>query len=237
LDFRKGKILQDGRTKRVYLTQVDGRWIVSFKDEACFYDGGELCLIKNRGRLAASSSTAFFRLLENYHILTYFIQPLKANELLVQQLEPFPIQVVVWNYGSSHFSKRFGLERGKPLDYPVIEFYMKTEKGPHPMIGQDHVIAFSLAKEFEIVEMIQISRKVNAVLKSFFERRNLVLADFQLEFGRSDKGILVCDEISPDTCRLWDLQNGQIDMNRFRPDRGHCQTVCLELFERIGFQP
>jgi phosphoribosylaminoimidazole-succinocarboxamide synthase len=237
LELRKGKVLKDGKTKRVYSTQAEDQLILSFKDTVRFFDGGESVAFRNKGRYAAAVSTALFRLLDNYHIATHFVQPLKANELAVQKMDMFPLQVVVWNYGSSHFSKRYGTEKGKPLDFPVIELFWKNEKLHNPLIGADHAIAFSLAKEFEINELVQISRKTNAVLKSFFERRSLILADFQLEFGRTDRGILIGDEMTLDTCRLWHLQNGEIDFNRFRLDRGPVAKTYVDLYEQIGIQP
>jgi phosphoribosylaminoimidazole-succinocarboxamide synthase len=230
-------MLHDGRTKRVYSTQTEDHLILSFKDDVRFFDGGETVPVKNKGRYAAAVSTSLYRLLDNYHIATHFIQPFKANELVVQKMDMFPLQVAVWNYGSSHFSKRYGTDKGKPLDSPVIEFFWKNPKLHNPMIGTDHAIAFSLAKEFEISELVQISRKTNAVLKSFFERRNLVLADFQLEFGRTDRGILIGDEITLDCCRLWAIKDGEIDINRFRLDRGDIAKSYVELFEQIGIQP
>jgi len=234
LELRKGKLLHDGKTKKMYAAPADDRLILSFKDNVLFYDSGEITPVKNRGKFAASVSATLFRLLENYHILTHFIQSLKPNEMVVQKLDMFPLQVVVWNCSASHFSKRYGIEKGKPLDHPVIEFCWKNPKVHNPTIGLDHAIAFSLAKEIEMSEMVAVARKINAVLKSFFERRNLILADFQLEFGKSDRGILVGDEISLDTCRLWDVQGGQTDMNRFRLDRGNIPKAYKELFERIG---
>lgn len=237
MEIRKGKVLHDGKTKRVYATQGEDNLILSFKDDVHFYDGGDTIPVKNKGRCAAAVSTALFRLLENYHIATHFVQPYKPNEIIVQKMDMFPLEVVVWNYGSSNFSKRYGTEKGKPLDTPVIELYWKNVKLHNPLIGADHAISFALAKEFEIAELVQISRKTNAVLKSFFERRNLVLADFLLRFGRTDRGILIGDEMTLDRCRLWAVQDGEIDMNRYRLDRGNAAKSYPGLFEQIGIQP
>lgn len=236
MEIRKGKLLHDGKRKRVYEVQTENRLILSFKDTACFFEGNIHSPVKNKGKNAASVSSSLFRLLENYHIATHFIQTLKANELVVQKLKIFPFCVMVWNYASSNFAKRYGLDKGKPLDHPVIEFYWKNEKCHYPLLYADHLITFSLANDSEITEIINISRKTNAILKSFFERRNLILADFQLNLGQSEHGILVGDEITPDTCRLWDYQNGRLDLNRFRLDHGKVQSVYQELFERIGIQ-
>ena len=236
MDFRKGKLLHDGKTKRLYATPSEDRLIAAFKDEARFYDAGDPAVVKNRGRYAAAVSTALFRLLENYHIPTHFVHPYKANEVIVQKLEMFSISAVIWNFASSHFSKRYGTEKGTLLEAPIIEWYWKNPKQHHPMISTDHAITFSLAKENELAEMAHTAKKANAVLKSFFERRSLVLADFRLEFGRCERGIVIGDELTLDTCRLWSTVNGQIDTNRFRFDRAHIQQSYVELFEKIGVQ-
>lgn len=206
MELRKGKLLYEGKTKKLYSTNDPERLIFHFKDEA---DDDKGKIIKNKGSYNNTISSSLFKFLEGYHIQTHFVQVLRPNEMLVKKMEIIPIKVVVWNFASGTLSKRYGISKGKLLTYPILEYYLKDNKLRDPMINMDHACAFGYANPEEMQSIDRITRKINAVLKSFFDRRDLKLVDFELEFGRYRDQILVGDEISLDTCHLWDVQTGE----------------------------
>jgi phosphoribosylaminoimidazole-succinocarboxamide synthase len=234
LEIRKGKLLKDGKTKKVYATNREDVLVLAYKNDIPGGEKRETYKGKNIGRYSNSISGLVFRFLENYHIATHFLETLKHGEMAVKKLSMIPITVWVWNGASGSLCRRYGFEKGKILEFPIVEYYWKNETLHNPLIHFDHALALGLARQQEIQEIDKIARKINAVLKDFFARRNLKLADFTLEFGLLNSDIIMADEVSPDTCRVWDVgKDGTLDVHRFQIGKQDAEEVWTELYNRI----
>ena len=234
MEIRKGKLLNEGKAKKMYATNDPDRVIMHFKDDATAFDGDKKGTIKKKGEHNVAISTVLFKFLESYQIHTHFVQVLKPNEILVKKLEIIPVEVVMRNIAAGSLCKRYGIKEGELLTYPILELYLKDDSLHDPMINVDHACAFGYALPDEMQTIDRIARKINAVLKSFFSRRELQLVDFKLEFGRHDGDILLGDEISPDTCRFWDASTGEkLDKDRFRFELGNVEGAYEEVRSRI----
>ena len=206
----KKKKIYDGTTKKVYETEHEGELILEFKNDIPFIKKEKRVTAPEKGAANNQLSSILFRFLESYHIPTHFIKQLSKKEMLVKKLEMIPLQVVVRNIAVGSLVKRYGIEKGKELECPVIEFYLKSESEEAPLINKDHIVAFGHATSEELREMHRMASKINVVMRDFFRRRRMKLADFRLEFGRLNDRILVGDEISMDTCTLIDLETGEM---------------------------
>jgi len=209
LAVKKGKLLIEGRVKKVYSTNEPDYLILHFTDNVVAARSGEEETIRNKGAHNNAISSLLFKLLGGYHIRTHFVDVLKPDEMLVKKLDIIPIKVEVWNVAAGTLSKRYGISKGETLNCPVVEFYLKNPKLRDPMISIDHACAFGYAKPEEMQTIDRTVRKVNAVLKSFFDRRKFKLINFKLEFGRYQDKIFLSDEISPDTFSLVDMKEGE----------------------------
>jgi len=208
--------------------------IQEFKDDATAFNGKKKGTIKDKGVVNNKISAFIFEFLESYHVPTHFEKVLSDREMLVKKLDIIPVEVVMRNIATGSLVKRYGLEEGKELDYPVLEFYLKDDELNDPMINEHHAVAFGLATPDEMETISRYATKINAILKSFFIRRKIRLIDFKLEFGRFKDRILLGDEISPDTCRFWDLETGEkLDKDRFRQDLGRVEEAYQEMLNRI----
>ena len=206
----KKKKIYDGTTKKVYETEHEGELILEFKNDIPFIKKEKRVTAPEKGAANNQISSILFRFLESYHIPTHFIKQLSKKEMLVKKLEMIPLQVVARNIAVGSLVKRYGIEKGKELECPVIEFYLKSESEEAPLINKDHIVAFGHATSEELREMHRMASKINVVMRDFFRRRRMKLADFRLEFGRLNDRILVGDEISMDTCTLIDLETGEM---------------------------
>jgi len=210
VEIKKGKIIYNGTTKKVYPTEDDGLLILHFKDEVKGKNAQQ-SKVKNKGNVNAKMSRTLFPFLESYHVNTHFVNGMQDNEILVKDAEVIPVQVVVWNIADRDFAKRYKIKKGFMLEYPVVELYLKNKELKNPMISADYASAFGHATHDEMKEIDSISRKINAVLKSFFSRRRLLLGSIVLEFGRQKDGerrIILTDEISADSTLLYDADKG-----------------------------
>ncbi len=232
---KKKKKLYEGKAKIVYETDNEDLLIQEFKDDATAQDGKKKGKIKAKGSMNNQISGQLFTFLESYHIATHFVSQFSDTAMVVSRLRMIPVEVVMRNIATGSLVKRYGVEEGKELEHPILEFYLKDDAKHDPMINQDHVISFGYATEDEIRQIKRVTQKINAVLKSFFYRRNLLLVDFKLEFGRNKSGKLrLGDEISPDTCRFWDIDSGEkLDKDRFRHDLGNVEQAYREIFARV----
>lgn len=231
MDYKKRKLLCEGTSKKVYTTSEPDYNILLLKDVR------NKKTIPNRGKHCAAVSTSIFKLLKSYHIPNHFIQQNKPNELVVKNLDMIPVQITVWNYVSKEFYNRFDVfGEGEALPCPVIEMYMKSDKKQKQMVNLDHVCVFGYATPEDIQHIDTMIRKINAILKSHFERRNLKLVKLVLEFGWFHNKLLLGDEISPDTCGFWDIdgETGKIDQKRFHPDQMKSEVEYEELRNRIS---
>lgn len=233
--IKKKKKLYEGKAKIIYETDNEELLIQEFKDDASAFDGAKKGKIKAKGVVNNQVSGHMFTYLENYHIPTHFVSQYSDNAMVVHRLEMIPVEVVMRNLATGSLVKRYGVEEGKELDHPILEFYLKDDAKHDPMINEDHVVAFGHANEEEVKLIKRYTQKINAILKSFFFRRNMLLVDFKLEFGRNKSGKLkLGDEISPDTCRFWDAESGEkLDKDRFRHDLGNAEDAYQEVLKRV----
>ena len=232
---KKKKKLYEGKAKIVYETDKDDLYIQEFKDDATALDGEKKGKIKNKGSANNQISGHLFSYLESYHVPTHFVSQLSENSMIIHKLDMVPVEVVMRNIATGSLVRRYGVEDGKELEHPILEFYLKDDAKHDPMINEDHVVAFGHATGDEIKTIKRYAQKINAVLKSFFFRRGLLLVDFKLEFGRSKSGkIKLGDEISPDTCRFWDVESHEkLDKDRFRHDLGNVEEAYQEVLSRV----
>lgn len=232
IKVKKKKKFFDSKTKIFYETDNADFLIMEFKD--VIPETSKKSSVKGKGMVNNQISSFLFKYLENYHVPTHYVGDYSESAMVVRKLKMIPIEVVMHNVATGSLVKKFGVKEGKELEYPILEFYLKVEDKPDTLINEDHVLSFGHAKEEEIAQIKRYARKINAVLKSFFYRRNILLVDFRIEFGRHRDKILLGDEISPDTCRLWDIESDEkINKDTFRLDSKDPQTVYQQIRSRI----
>ena len=231
----KGEQLYEGKAKKVFSTDDPELLIVDYKDDATAFNGLKKGTIQGKGVINNRMSNLLMQRLEKKGIPTHFVQELSERETLVKKVSIIPLEVIVRNISAGHFAQRYGVEEGIVFDKPTIEFSYKNDALGDPLLNSWHAQALKLATAEEIEEIVRYSFQVNKVLKSFFLAAGLRLVDFKLEFGRTeDGGILLADEISPDTCRLWDAEtNEKLDKDRFRRDLGRVEEAYQEVMRRI----
>ncbi|MDD5087458.1 MAG: phosphoribosylaminoimidazolesuccinocarboxamide synthase [bacterium] len=232
--MEKRELLFEGRTKRLFATDRDNLAILEFKDDFLDYGGTRRARVPGKGSMNAAISGFLQQYLENYHVPTHFIEQLADGEILVRRLRMMPIEVVVYNVATPPMIERFGLDEGQPLDFPIVEYYLKDPKHGNPQINETHALALGYAKMDDIRAICRMASKSNAILKSLFDRRGLLLAQFSLEFGSAADHVCVGDEITPDTCRIWDKRkNRHLDRERFLQDLGGIEKGYRELHDRL----
>lgn len=234
-EVKKKKKLYEGKAKIVYETDNEDIYIQEFKDDATAGDGAKKGKIKSKGIVNNQVSGHLFNYLESYHVPTHFVKAHSDRSMYVKKLEMIPVEVVMRNIATGSLVKRYGVEEGKELEQPILEYYLKDDAKHDPMINENHIVSFGHATADELKQIQRFTQKINAVLKSFFYRRNLVLVDFKLEFGRNKSGkICLGDEISPDTCRFWDVDTREkLDKDRFRQDLGKVEEAYQEIRKRV----
>ena len=234
MTIRKGKLLSEGDNKRVYLSNVADQVILNFKDSVRTGKKKSETLVKGKGVQVCSITAALFRYLESYHIPTILIDIFKPNELLVKKIELLPVKIVVWNFASGGLCKRFGLIEGDILPSPILEMYLADSKLKYPMINIDHVCAFGHSTPAEMQLVDQYARKINAVLKSYFDRRSLKLLDFMIEFGKFEDKIVLSNLFSFQTFHLWDISAHEIGKKSIEPvEPGTEENLYRDLREKI----
>ncbi|MDR0357442.1 MAG: phosphoribosylaminoimidazolesuccinocarboxamide synthase [Clostridiales Family XIII bacterium] len=233
--MKRGKQLYEGKAKKVFATEDPDLCIVSYKDDATAFNGAKKGRIADKGAVNNMISNIVFALLEEAGVPTHFVRQLSDRETLVKKVRILPLEVIVRNTAAGSFSKRFGVEEGKPLAGPTLEFSYKNDELGDPLINDDHILALGLASEDEIAEVRVYAHKVNEVLEAFFNDKGLKLIDFKIEFGKTPDGrVILADEISPDTCRLWDVEtNEKMDKDRFRRDLGKVEETYRAVLERV----
>ncbi|HHE46408.1 MAG TPA: phosphoribosylaminoimidazolesuccinocarboxamide synthase [Bacteroidetes bacterium] len=234
--MEKKELIHEGKAKKLYATEDETMLIQLFKDDASAFNGAKKGTITGKGEINCTISSIFFEYLQSYHISNHYIKNLSPNEMLIKKLDIIPIEAVMRNVVTGSLEKRLGLQEGMMLEYPIFELYLKNDELGDPLINEHHAYALQVARPEEIRLMYRSTAKINAILKSFMERRGMVLVDFKLEFGRTDSGeIILADEISPDTCRFWDRKtHKKLDKDRFRFDMGGVEQAYREILERIS---
>ncbi|RSD22526.1 phosphoribosylaminoimidazolesuccinocarboxamide synthase [Mesobacillus subterraneus] len=231
-------LLYEGKAKRIYATDDEKVVRVEYKDSATAYNGEKKAEIVGKGRLNNEITSLLFLKLKESGIQSHFIEKISGNEQLVKRVDIIPLEVVVRNFAAGSFSKRLGVEEGKKLSRSIVEFYLKDDSLGDPLITDDHVDVLKLATADEVAELKEAALKINEVLGGFFEEIGVRLIDFKLEFGKDADGkILLADEISPDTCRLWDMETQQkLDKDVFRRDLGNLTDAYETILTRLGGQ-
>ncbi|MDD7350609.1 MAG: phosphoribosylaminoimidazolesuccinocarboxamide synthase [Clostridia bacterium] len=226
--------LYEGKAKKVFATEERDELIVSYKDSATAFNGEKKGTIEGKGEINNKMSNYLFRLLEKEGIPTHYIKELNSRETLVKKVEIVPLEVIIRNVAAGSFSKKLGIAEGTALLQPTIEFSYKNDALGDPFINSYYALALGLATQDEIDTIVKYAFAVNEVLKAKFLEVGVKLIDFKLEFGRFHKQIILADEISPDTCRLWDVQtNEKLDKDRFRRDLGGVEEAYQEVFRRL----
>ncbi|WP_271854280.1 phosphoribosylaminoimidazolesuccinocarboxamide synthase [Planococcus maritimus] len=236
--MEKAQLLYEGKAKRLYQTDEQGVLWVEYKDSATAFNGEKKEEISGKGRLNNQITSLLFEKLKANGIASHFVKQLSDSEQLVREVSIIPIEVVVRNIVAGSMAKRLGLEEGKTIDVPVVEFYLKDDALGDPLITDDHVSMLELATEQEVASLKDKARKINEVLIGFFQEIGVDLVDFKIEFGRDEHGdILLADEISPDTCRLWDKETKQkLDKDVFRRNLGNLTDAYELILSRLGGQ-
>ena len=227
--------LYEGKAKKVYATEDPGLVIVDYKDDATAFNGAKKGTITGKGVINNQMTNRFMAKLEKTGIPTHFVEELSERETLVKKVSIVPLEVIIRNISAGSFAKRYGVEEGIVFDAPTIEFSYKCDELDDPLLNTYHALALKLASPEEIAAIEKYAFAVNDFLKDFWSSCGVTLVDFKLEFGRLHDGtIVLADEISPDTCRLWDSKTGEkLDKDRFRRDLGGVEDAYAEVMRRM----
>ena len=233
--MKKCEQLYEGKAKKVYLTEDEDILIVSYKDDATAFNGLKKGTMAGKGAINNRMTNHFFKIIQENGVPTHFIQELNDRETAVRRVEIVPLEVIVRNVAAGSFSKRLGVLEGQELAEPTIEFSYKNDALGDPLINSYFAKALKLATGNEIETIKKYAFQVNEILRTEFLKAGLKLIDFKIEFGRFHGKIILADEISPDTCRLWDVEsNEKMDKDRFRRDLGNVEEAYRETAKRIG---
>lgn len=229
-------LLYEGKGKKLFATENPNEVIAEFKDDLTAFNAQKRSSEDGKGALNCLISSILFNLLAQKGIKSHFIQSLSSTTMLCQKVQIIPIEVVVRNIATGSLSKRLGIEDGLVLPFTLVEFYYKDDALNDPIINDEHCKILGIVDDENDLSFLRDqARKINAILRDFFDQRGLKLVDFKLEFGRNAQGeIILADEISPDSCRLWDKQTNQkLDKDRFRQDLGDLKGAYEEVLRRI----
>ncbi len=232
--MKKLEQLYEGKAKKVFATDDPDIVIVDYKDDATAFNGLKKGTIAGKGVINNKMSNMMFRIMEQHGIPTHYVEELSDRETAVKKVKIVPLEVIIRNTAAGSFSKRYGVPEGTKLPVTVLEFSYKNDELGDPLINDSQALAMELATPEEIQTIKNMALKVNEVMKEFFKTLNINLIDFKLEFGRFKGQIILADEISPDTCRFWDMTTGEkLDKDRFRRDMGGVEDAYKEVFARL----
>lgn len=231
----KLNLIYEGKAKKLFSTENDEVLIQEFKDDATAFNGLKKDKIAHKGELNNQISIAIFEHLKSKGIPTHFLQQISDNEMLVKKVSIFKIEVVCRNIAAGSLVKKFGFKEGEKLEFPLVEYYLKSDELGDPLFSEEHIYALKLADKHDLSVIKKMTLAINKILTEFFAEKNILLVDFKLEFGKTQFGnIILADEISPDTCRLWDSQSGKkLDKDRFRFDMGEVEEAYQEIKNRV----
>ena len=233
--MQKLEQIYEGKAKKVYKTDDPELYIVDYKDDATAFNGLKKGTIAGKGIINNQMSNRLMQMIEQKGVPTHFVRELSERETLVKKVSIVPLEVIVRNIAAGSFSKRYGVDEGMVFEEPVIEFSYKNDALGDPLLNTDHALALKVATRAEIDTIKSYALKVNSILKAFWAECGVTLVDFKLEFGKTTDGsIILADEISPDTCRLWDSATGEkLDKDRFRRDLGGVEEAYAEIMKRL----
>jgi len=226
------KILSESSTKKIYGKPEDDQLVQEFIDE--IVTRGKKVKVKNKGMMANAISSALFEYLEGYNIPTYYLGKSGDSQMSVKNVETIPVDIIVRNTAAGSYSDRSKIKEGTPLEFPVIEFFVKDQSGKDNHISESDVYDNEYVSQDEFRHMTRLVFKINAVLKDYFERRDINLIDIKLNFGKTQNQLMLADEILPDSCRLWDIKAGNgSGKKRFSLEKGNADEAYKEIFHRI----
>ena len=233
--MQKLEQIYEGKAKKVYKTDDPELYIVDYKDDATAFNGLKKGTIAGKGVINNQMSNRLMRMIEQKGVPTHLVRELSERETLVKKVSIVPLEVIVRNIAAGSFSNRYGVDEGMVFEEPVIEFSYKNDALGDPLLNTDHALALKVATRAEIDTIKSYALKVNSILKAFWAECGVTLVDFKLEFGKTTDGsIILADEISPDTCRLWDSATGEkLDKDRFRRDLGGVEEAYAEIMKRL----
>jgi phosphoribosylaminoimidazole-succinocarboxamide synthase len=238
-EMPKGRQLYEGKAKVLFEGPEPGTIVQYFKDDTTAFNAEKHEIMDGKGVLNLRISEHIFAQLEKIGVPTHFIETLGPRQQLVRQAEIIPLEVVMRNVAAGSLVKRLGLSEGDKLPRPLVEFYYKDDALGDPLISEDHIAVFGWCTAQELDEIVSLAKKINDCMVAMFEKVGIRLVDFKLEFGRVPDGaghkIVLADEISPDSCRLWDVDtNEKLDKDRFRQDLGGMVSAYQQVAQRLG---
>ncbi len=232
--MKKLEMLYEGKAKKVYKTDSEKYYIVEYKDDATAFNGVKKGQIAGKGVVNNKMSSILFTMLEEAGVPTHFVERIGDDEQLVKAVEIVPLEVIIRNTIAGSMAKRLGIKEGTEPNCIIFELCYKNDDLGDPLINEDHAVAIGLATPEQIKEIKQYSLQINDILKAYFVEKGIKLVDFKLEFGLHDGEVILADEISPDTCRFWDLETGKkMDKDRFRRDLGDVEATYQEVLGRL----
>lgn len=231
----KGALIYEGKAKKLYEADRPDHVIHYFKDDATAFNAQKRGTIVEKGVVNNKVSERLFRLLQEGGVPTHFVERLSDREMLTRRVRIIPLEVVVRNIVAGSLAKRLGLKEGEAIAPPLVEFYYKNDALGDPLITDEHIRLLNAAEPAVVAEIKQWALRINTLLLPFFRDRGMVLVDFKVEFGFDSQGkVVLADEISPDTCRLWDQKTGEsMDKDRFRKDLGRIEEAYQEVLKRV----
>lgn len=234
--MEKKEMLYEGKAKKVYKTDDENLYIVDYKDDATAFNGKKKGQIAGKGVINNRMSNFLMKKMSEAGIPTHFVEEISDRETIVKKVTIVPLEVIIRNIAAGSFSKRFGVEEGKALLNPTLEYCLKDDALDDPMINDYQITAIGAATKEDLETISELTFKVNDFLKNYFASINIELVDFKIEFGKTPDGqIILADEISPDTCRLWDATtHAKLDKDRFRRDLGDVEEAYIEVAKRMG---
>ena len=235
--MEKKELLYEGKAKKVYTTEDPDLLIVSYKDDATAFNGQKKGTIVGKGAINNRMTNYIFKKLEEKGVPTHLVEELNDRETAVKRVEILPLEVIVRNFSAGSFAKKMGMEEGIKFKCPTLEFSYKNDDLGDPFINKYYALALELATEEEIEAVTKYAFQVNEVMQAYFASLNIELIDFKIEFGRYHGQVILADEVSPDTCRLWDKDTHEkLDKDRFRRDLGNVEDAYQEVFRRLGIE-
>ncbi|MEG0306530.1 MAG: phosphoribosylaminoimidazolesuccinocarboxamide synthase [Clostridium sp.] len=226
--------IYEGKAKRIFSTEKADEVLVYYKDDATAFNGEKKASISSKGILNNTISSIIFEMLNEKGIKTHFVKKISDREQICKKVEIIPLEVIVRNVAAGSMAKRYGVEEGRELKTTVLEISYKEDALGDPLMNDYHAVALGLATFDELNYIYAQAAEINDILKEFFLKQDIKLIDFKLEFGKINGEIILADEVSPDTCRLWDLKTGEkLDKDRFRRELGDLVEGYTTVLERI----
>ncbi|PIE77023.1 MAG: phosphoribosylaminoimidazolesuccinocarboxamide synthase [Clostridiales bacterium] len=228
------KMLYEGKAKIIFSTEQADQYRVYFKDDATAFNGSKRATIAGKGVLNNKISAKIFEILEQFGVKTHYIKTLSDNEMLVKKVDIIPLEVIMRNIAAGSFCKRYGAVEGTALNMSTLEYSYKNDALNDPLINDDHIVALGIASREELAVIADSARRINQIMSDFWREKGILLVDFKLEFGYHNGEIILADEVSPDTCRLWDEATRQkLDKDLFRRDLGDLVENYREVLSRM----